>query len=375
MSDDQGEQVANEQAEPPRKSGPWRRSGRVLLMLLALALGYLLIWPSPIAPVAYYPDSPPPLAGALEPNDRLAAADSVAAGKVQGPEDVEVDAEGRIFSGTEDGRVVRIDLDGTVAEVVNTGGRPVGIAFDGDGNLIVADAVKGLLSISNDCKITTLVPADGDVPLGFADDVTVASDGAIYFSDASDKFHHDEYLLDMLEGRPHGRLMKYDPATKKTEVLLDGLHFANGVALSRDEGFLLINETYRYRIQRYWLKGPRAGEAEILVDNLPGFPDNITAASDGGFWLALFTIRNDQAEWLAPRPFVKGMLAKLPRFMWPKPQPYAFVVKLDADGNIVDSLQDPTGKHFFAVTSAFERDGYLYLGSLINDRIGKVELK
>ncbi|MEX2113840.1 MAG: SMP-30/gluconolactonase/LRE family protein, partial [Pirellulales bacterium] len=172
----------------------------------------------------------------------------------------------------------------------------------------------------------------------------------------------------------HGRLLKYDPATMKVEVLVDELSFANGVALSKDEDFLLINETYRYRIQRHWLKGPKAGETEELLDNLPGFPDNITAASDGGFWLALFTIRNDQAEWLSPRPFAKGVLAKLPRFLWPKPQPYAFVVKLDADGKMVDSLQDPTGQRLFAITSAVERDGHLYLGSLLNDRIGKVKL-
>jgi sugar lactone lactonase YvrE len=202
----------------------------------------------------------------------------------------------------------------------------------------------------------------------------VARDGRIYFSDASDKFDHTEYLYDMLEARPHGRLLRYDPATKKTEVLLDGLYFANGVALSQNEDFLLVNETYRFRITRYWLTGDRAGKSEPFVENLPGYPDNINRAPDGTFWLALFTVRNPTGDWLSPRPFTKSVLAKLPSFMWPKPEPYAFVVKLDEQGKVLDSFQDPSGQRLFAITSAVESDGYLYLGSLLNDRIGKYKL-
>ena len=234
--------------------------------------------------------------------------------------------------------------------------------------------MKGLLSIDPDGKITTLVTRAPNQPLGFADDVDVARDGTIYFSDASSKFGPNEYLYDMLEGRPHGRLLRYDPATHETTVLLGDLCFANGVALSRNEDFVLVNETYRFRIMRCWLTGERAGTSEVFVDNLPGYPDNITSNRQGVFWLALFTVRNDEADWLSPRPFLKSTLAKLPAFFWPKPQPYAFVVKLDENGQILDSFQDPTGKRLHAVTSAFERDGYLYLGSLYNDRIGKFKL-
>src|SRR6185437_2363233 len=100
-------------------------------------------------------------------------------------------------------------------------------------------------------EVTLLADGAGNEPLGFADDVTVARDGTVYFSDASTKFGPQEYLLDMLEGRPHGRLVRYDPATHKTEVLLPGMCFANGVALSQNEDFLLVNETYRFRILRY----------------------------------------------------------------------------------------------------------------------------
>ncbi len=363
--------------QPTGSPKPRHLVRRVVLTLVALVLAlvaYLLAGPARIDPVAYDPPPIPPLEGPYEPNDRLRSAEIIAAGQVQGPEDVDVDSAGNIITGTADGRVVRIDPEGKLATIVETGGRPVGIARAPDGKLIVADAVKGLLSIAEDCTMTTLVARTADNPLGFADDVDVASDGMIYFSDASSKFGADQYLLDMLESRPHGRLLRYDPASKKTSTLVDELYFANGVALSQHEDFVLVAETYRYRIKRYWLKGERAGQVDTFIDNLPGFPDNVTSNRRGNFWVAIFSIRNADADWLAPRPYAKKVLSKLPAFMWPKPQPYGFVVKLDEAGQVVETLQDPSGEPLYAITSAFERDGWLYLGSLQNDRIGKYRL-
>jgi sugar lactone lactonase YvrE len=364
-----------------------KRLSTLFIAVLALALGYLALWPAPIDPVAYTPPPSPPLTGPVAPNTKLQSAAILFAGEVDGPEDVEIDSEGRIFAGLADGRIIMATPSKPAGDattpggdnydlrtLVNTAGRPVGVTLAADGALIVADAIRGLLSINPQGEITVLVASNGDIHLGFADDVTVASDGMIYFSDASDKFGPDEYLYDMLEGRPHGRLLRYDPQTKQTITLMDDLCFANGVALSKDEDFLLINETYRFCIHRYWLKGDKSGQHELLVENLPGYPDNITADGHGGFWLALFTVRNPMGDWLSPRPFFKQATSKLPRALWPRPEPYAFVVKLSPDGEILESLQDPSGKHLREVTSAVERDGYLYLGSLHNDRIGKYKL-
>ncbi len=368
-------QASHDQPSPqrPSRSG-WKGLAKASVLVVALLLAYVAFWPAPIDPVAYEPPARPPLAGPLAPNNRLQSAEILAAGQVDGPEDVEVDAEGRIYAGTADGWIVRVEADGSVTKFANTGGRPLGIALDPQGNLIVADGVKGLLSIAPDKTITTLVTQADGVELGFTDDVDVAQDGTVYFSDASSKFGPGKYLYDMLEGRPNGRLLRYNPATKQVDVLLKELYFANGVALSKNEDFVLVNETYRFRVTRYWLKGQRAGTSDTFVDNLPGYPDNITSNRQGTFWLALFTVRNDRADWLAPRPFVKQALSKLPGFLWPKSQPYAFVIKPDETGAILDSLQDPTGKHLHTVTSAHQRDGYLYLGSLHNDRIGKYKL-
>lgn len=46
------------------------------------------------------------------------------------------------------------------------------------------------------------------------------------------------------------RLIKYDPVTKTNTVLIDRIHFANGVALAADESYVLVAETFRYRVLR-----------------------------------------------------------------------------------------------------------------------------
>ncbi|MEO4047365.1 SMP-30/gluconolactonase/LRE family protein [Pseudomonas sp. CAU 1711] len=349
-----------------------------LLGLLALSIAgagtYLAVTPSPIDPLAWQPQPAPAMTGALEPNDALMKAELLALGQVQGPEDSAVDAQGRLYAGLHDGRVVRIAED-RVETFADTGGRPLGMDFDAAGNLILADAYKGLLRIDPQGQIEVLSTETDGLPFAFTDDLDIASDGRIYFTDASSRFQQPDYLLDLLEGRPHGRLMRFDPADGTTEVLLDDLYFANGVALSKDEDFVLVNETYRYRIQRYWLKGDKAGQSEVFADNLPGMPDNLQGDGAGTFWVALPTPRKGDADFLQNQPWLKAQLAKLPRALWPKPTLYGLAIALDEQGEIVQSLHDTSGSHLRMVTSVKPVGDYLYLGSLDNDRIGRLRIR
>ena len=345
-----------------------------LILLAGLSVVFLL-WPSPIDPAAYEPASPPEMVGVLEPNEKLRGAERLAEGRVKGPEDIAVDAEGRIYGGTEDGLIVRLDSSGEGLETfADTGGRPLGLHFDAEGRLVVADAAKGLLRLDTSGQIETLTTASNGMPFRFTDDLDIASDGRIYFSDASSRFDHHHYLFDLLEARAHGRLLRYDPATGQTETLLSGLYFANGVALSQNEDFVLVNETYRYRIRRYWLKGPRAGEDDLFADNLPGFPDGVSANRQGIFWAALFTVRNRRADRMHPSPFTKKLVAKLPRFAWPKPAPYGLVLAYDEQGRIVRNLQDPGGETIPQATSAEQVGETLYLGNLNLDFMARYAL-
>jgi sugar lactone lactonase YvrE len=270
-----------------------------------------------------------------------------------------------------------VSPDGATTPVATTGGRPLGMELDAAGNLIVCDAVKGLLSVGRDGRVERLTGDAAGTPIGFADGLDIASDGRVYFSDASTRFGVSRALFDLLEARPHGRLLRYDPATRHTEVLKDGLYFANGVVLSPHEDYVLVNETYRYRITRYWLAGPKAGTTDVFADNLPGFPDGLSASSSGqgAFWVALVSVRNAIADrHLHPRPWAKRLLSKLPAWLWPKPQRYGLVVELDEQGRIVRSLHDPEGTRIPQVTSVREHGGALYLGSVDYPWLGRYRL-
>jgi len=345
----------------------------IAAILIILILIFLLK-PAPIDSVAFNPPEAPEFTGVLAPNNLLQNAELLALGKIHGPEEVAVDSRGRVYGGTEDGMIIRLLPDGSLETFAETGGRALGMKFDANENLIVCDAYKGLLSIDPEGEIKTLASSADGVPINFADALDISSEGIVYFTDASSEYELDDDLYGLLESKPYGSFLSYDPATGVVKTLIKDLYFANGVALSADEDYVLINETYRYRITRYWLTGPDSGTHEIFVDNLPGFPDNISLNKKGNFWLALFTIRNEAADKLHPSPFRKTLLSKVPPALWPKPNSYGLVVEVDAQGNIIQSLHDPTGEYLSGITSAQEYGDYLYLGSLSNDRIGKYKL-
>jgi len=347
---------------------------KTALIILFILIVILIIIPSPIDPASYSPAQAKELSGVMSANTELQKAQLLAKGQINGPEETAFNSQGVLCGGTQDGDIKCIYPNNEIKVLTNTDGRPLGMQFDREGNLIVCDAYKGLLSINKKGEITVLANTVDGVDFKFTDALDIASDGTIYFTDASSKYKQTEYLYDLLESRPYGRFMRYDPSTKKVTVLIDKLYFANGVALSQNEDFVLINETYRYRIVKYWLKTAKQGTHEIFIDNLPGFPDNINSNGHGTFWLALFTVRNKMIDKNHPSVFIKSLISKLPKMFWPKAKPYGLVISLNEEGEITKSLHDPSGKHLREITSAKEHKGYLYLGSLHNDRIGKYKL-
>jgi sugar lactone lactonase YvrE len=355
-----------------------RFSLAVGLVVLAIA-AYFLVWPVPIDPKAWNAPPNPGYTGPFAPNDLLKSMEYLELGGSHGPEAIALDDGGRIYASSHEGFIIRLKADGTDPEKwVDTGGRPLGMHFDYKGNLVVADAFRGLLSIAPDGKITELATVADGVPIRYADDVDCANDGKIYFSDASTKFPAKESggtmessLLDIMEHAGHGRLLVYDPETRKATTLLAGINFANGVALSLDQTYVLVNETGSYRVIRYWLAGPNKGKSEPFIEALPGFPDNISRGLDGRFWVALVAPRNKLVDSLSDSPFLRKVIQRMPAFVRPKAVAYGHVIAIDGNGKVFKDLQDPNTR-YPQNTSVTETKDYLYVGSLMAPVIGRV---
>ncbi len=336
--------------------GAWLRGGRV-------------------DPVAWSPSE----AWVLAEDGQLEAAERLGEGLLHGPEDVDLDPEGRLIAGLADGRLVRLALTpgAAVETLVETGGRPLGLAWDATGGMIVADARQGLLRWHPTEGLQTLTTASDGLPFGFTDDVDVAPDGTIYFSDASWRYGVGDHVVDLLDGRPRGRLLRYDPTTRRTETLLADLAFANGVAVAPDGAYVLVNETWRYRVMRYWVSGPKAGRSEVFIRGLPGFPDGLSRGQLKGetvFWLPLFAPRKAIGDWVAEHPFFRRIMLGLPRETWPHPRKEGIVLALDERGTVRATLRDPTGERVSGLTSVQQVGETLYFGSLEQPYAARVAL-
>lgn len=298
-----------------------------------------------------------------------------------GPEDVAVDAEGRLITGTADGRILRLDADGRRLELLaDTGGRPLGIEIHPDGWLVVCDADRGLLRVDPDSgAVTSLVTGLDGQAFRFTNNAAIDSHGRVYFTDSSRRFGIDEFKGDLLEHTSSGRLLRWTPsgagsAAGDVEVLLDGLDFANGVALAVDESYLLVAETGGYRVRRLELTGADEGKSRVVIENMPGMPDNMSRGSDGIFWMAMPSTRNKLLDSLLSRPGVlRSAVWALPDSLQPDADRIVWVVGIDGDGTVVRNLfARDAGYHY--VTGVREHDGALYLGSLAESAIAVITI-
>lgn len=352
-----------------------------MLGLLTLA-AYLGLWPVPIHAVGWEAPRAPGYTGAYAANDKLMGQAIISLQGEVGPEHIVAGSDGKLYTAVASGRILRMNPDGSGQEVVaSTGGRPLGLAFDAQDNLVVADAIKGILSISPGGKVTTLTATVDGGPIRFANAVAVARDGKIYFTDSSTRFAPAQWggtveaaMLDVLEQSATGRVLEYDPGTATTRVVAHGLSLANGLVLGTDEKTLYVAESGRYRVWRIDVGAngldiaQPSPEAWVALDNLPGYPDNLTRGQHGRIWLGLAGSRND-LDAMASRPFLRELALRIPRVFWPMPKPYGHVLAFTEDGNVVADLQDPGGASP-TITGATETADRLYIQNVDGKGLG-----
>jgi len=341
---------------------------------LCLSAVWLMAWLAvpaiaPIQVARWSPPDNPGLTGVFSPNLRLDEAQQTQVGP--GPELVACDADGNRFTGIEDGSILRISPDNSVHLIANTGGRPLGIRSNPEGGLWIADAIRGVLAVSPEGHVTVLADSFAGERMKFVDDLDVSSEGVIWFSDASQRYGFDETMFDFYEGSRTGRLLRLDTRTGELSVAMSGLFFANGVSLGPDEAYVLVNETGMGRTHRLWLKGERAGERDIFVDQLPGAPDNIRFDGDGLFWIAMPSLR-DSLDSLADLPRLRAFVSMLPdHWMEAAANVTSLVIAVNLDGEVVHNLQG-SGERMAYITGVNPCGDYLELGSLQGQDVGRL---
>ncbi|KAF8055598.1 SYP52 [Scenedesmus sp. PABB004] len=286
-------------------------------------------------------------------------------------------------------------------------GRPLGAAYDAAGNLIVCDSLKGLVMLEAGSgrvvlltsRVSKSSPSGAGSLLNYVNDLDIAPDGTVYFTDSVDIHPHrnaqpvndvthiisiqgdpgfydtaKSWALGMLQGLPRGRLLAYFPGNRSTHVVSEGFYYPNGVALGPDGTWLALAETDRLRVLKVWLPPhPAAGRSEVLIDDLPGTPDGIHHAHGGGFWVSLLSNIPGYTRWFG-MPLVRGVLGWIPENRRPQVPSWGAVLKVTADGRVLQWLVDLKGESVAKIPSAHEAGGRLFFGNLAGRYVSYIDL-
>ena len=358
----------------------------VLLLSVGLLLGYLLLWPVSISPVAWQAPKDAGFTGAFKVNDTLASAELVSLGDFSGPEAVTASADHGLYISTDEGWILHAnEATGAFKPLVATGGRPLGLALDSMGNLYIADAYRGLLRFHPDSGLEMLVNEYDGVALNYVNSVAESKHGRVYFTDSSAKFGAQQNggtypasLLDIMEHGGHGRLFSYDVNSQAVVEVAHGFNFANGLAVIDGEHesveTVFVNETGKYRVLAFELSDGLVQSQKNIIDNLPGFPDNLSLAPDGSLWLGLVSPRNALLDRMSGSPLLRKIVQRLPAAVRPKATHYGLVVNISATGEVLSQFQDPTGA-IYTTTGAAPWQGYLYVSRLHGEHLARLPIK
>lgn len=320
-------------------------------------------------------------------NDRLRPVDAIGLDRIDGPEDVILDEDDNIYVGNRTGDIVRFLAPDYARQEVfaHVGGRPLGMAFARDGSLCCCIGGMGLYRITRNREIEKLTDETNrswfsiidDSRLRLADDLDIAPDGRVFFSEATVRYEMHEWPVDCLESRGNGRIICFDPKTGATRTVLKGLVFPNGICMTHDGQSFLFAETWACRVSRYWFDGPKKGRVEPVIADLPGYPDNINRASDGTYWLAVVGIRTPAFDLALKMPgFRKRMARRIAPDEWMYPNiNTGCVLRFDETGRIIETMWDLGGQSHPMITSMREHKGHLYIGGILNNRVGRLRLE
>ena len=341
----------------------------------------------------------PPMDAGLLPNDALDRFHVVTSSLTE-VDDIVFDARGyfyissknkvfRFRTGNEEDLTVFAEFDGPAG----------GMNFCSDGRLMVCVAGKGVAFVDEHGALVGEVDIAEELPIRCALSAVAGSDGVVYIAEGTIYHEPIYWYVDLMERRQGGRLIRCDPDTFETEVLLSGLSYPYGVAISRDGKWLLISESWKHTLSRFPLDNIQENRRELVIPNLPGYPGRISYSSDGGYWMCIFAMRTylvdfvlteekyrkkmmqrvDPAYWLRPalssgEDFLEPLQAAHAITLgilkpWAPPRSYGLVVKMDENFEITKSFHCRAGGKRHGITGVVEKEGELYVVSKGNNMV------
>lgn len=352
------------------------------MIFVASTISMLMFYSCALRPLAYQPETTPAFEGTTQLNEKLVGSEKIQLEGWFGPEDILFDSMDNLYTGVHnadfsDGRILKIDSSGEVEEFYNSGSWVAGLHFDKERNLIALSHKQGLISISPMKEIKVLAATDEKgKPFLIPNGLDIADNGMMYFSNTSEI---SSYTIKygrkiIMEMKPLGGLYSYNPETEEVKTLIKGTYFGNGVVISKDQDYLLLVETTKYRVIKYWLSGTKVGQTEIFINNLPGFPNGISIREDGSYWLGFSTKRNKALDKIHSKTEMKKFVYSLPEFMQPKAETFGMIMNISREGKIIESLFDTNGTVLSEAGAVKEFNGHLYIGGDVLPYIGKYKL-
>ncbi|KAM2095825.1 hypothetical protein ACFX1X_018489 [Malus domestica] len=232
---------------------------------------------------------------------------------------------------------------------------------------------SGLLNVTSEGEVKVLTSKVEGVKFSLTDAVDVTVDGMIYFTDASYKYSLKDHVWDFLEGRPHGRLVSYDSATKQTTVMVRDLYFANGVVVSPDQSHVIYCETPMRRCTKYYIQGQKKGSVDTFIDHLPGYPDNIRYDGEGRYWIALSLAPSLACDLAVRYPSIRKVMAIMEKYkLRASVEKNGGVLAVDLEGNLIDHYYDP---RLSMVSSGIKIGTYIYCGSILHPYMPRLNIQ